>query len=119
MIDDPKTLSSGSAETRLKTLIDDTVTALTSVRETLADLLRAEQRDRRGSIREISAKLKELESALVRAIDTEQKYHDWKSRRDGATDRRGGGRDDDLDLDAVRSQIGCRLARLRECCREG
>lgn len=54
-----------------------------------------------------------LEIALMRAIGLERIIHEWSIETDG----RGGG-DGDLDLDAARDAIGCRLDRLRACCHE-
>ncbi len=111
---DDTTTASGDADRRLHSLFLDCETSLTSVRETLAEMVRDLSDGTGGNIRDISAKHRELETALMRAIETEQKYHDWKAKRDGQK----GHRPDDFDLDAARHQIGCRLARLRECCRE-
>ncbi len=115
MNDDDMTGRVDASDPRLKSLFDDCVITLVSVRETLAVLVRAAREGESGSAREITAKQKELETALMRAIETEQKYHEWKSKREG----RSGAGGDGFDLDAARAQIGCRLARIRECCREG
>lgn len=90
----------------------DAVLLLRSVRATLADLLR-DLVDGAPGLKEVTAKQAELETALKRAFDAEQKYHDWLDRD---RSRLAPG---EIDLDAVRAEIGCRLHRLRSCCADG
>lgn len=96
-------------DTYLAELRADSVLLLTSVRSTLAALLRAVVASG-GPTKEVMTKQLELESALKRAFDAEQKYHDWL---DKSRDRLAPG---EIDLDAIRTEIGCRLHRLRSCC---
>ncbi len=85
---------------------------LVSVRSTLATLLVAVQSGEADGIRDLVTKHKELETALKRIFDTERAFNDWYA------EHTGGGAAGDIDLDDIRQQIGCRLARLRACCRE-
>jgi len=94
----------------MKEHLDDGALLLRSVRHTLAELLRSASAGQGGALREVGGKQSELESALKRVFDAEQKYHDWNAKHSGHA---GPG---EIDLDAVRDQIGCRLARIRECC---
>jgi hypothetical protein len=57
----------------------------------------------------------ELERAVARILEAEQALNEWHDGRDD--DGRGAGTRGDIDFDAVRHEIGCRLSRLRECCR--
>lgn len=88
---------------------EDAVLLLSAVRSTLADLLRAAVAGEAANLREIVAKQAELESALRRVFETEERYHGRNGQR--------GGDAGDIDFDALRAEIGCRLHRLRECCR--
>jgi hypothetical protein len=56
----------------------------------------------------------ELERAVARILEAEKAIHDWLDRTGGT--RGGAGPQGDIDFDAVRYEIGCRLSRLRECC---
>ncbi|PYE85770.1 hypothetical protein [Pseudoroseicyclus aestuarii] len=93
--------------------VEDARALLLSVRSTVADLLAAVAAGEAGALGALVQKQGELESALKRLFETEGKYNDWIGKQTGR------GRDGDIDLAAVRHQIGCRLARLRACCREG
>jgi hypothetical protein len=90
---------------------DDARLLLTKVRRTLADLLRAAADGEGAALGQITLKQSELESALKKVFEAEQRYHEW-------TRNHGGGTADDIDYDAIRHQIGCRLARLRDCCQD-
>ncbi len=57
----------------------------------------------------------DLERAVARIMEAEQTWNDWNNRTGGADGQPAAG--GDIDFDAVRHEIGCRLARLRECCR--
>ncbi|SDE19518.1 hypothetical protein [Limimaricola pyoseonensis] len=92
---------------------EDAWAYLGSVRSTLADLLAEAREADSGSMRETISKISQLESALKTAFETERKFHDWLSKQSG--DLAAG----EIDLDAARHRIGCRLDRLRACCREG
>jgi len=97
---------------------------LTSVRSTLADLLREVREGDGNTLRQLVLTQAELEIALRRAIETEQKFNVWNEKnvatgqaagKSGAGGGAGSG-GGEIDLDAVRYDIGCRLARLRACC---
>lgn len=94
----------------VKEHFDDGVELLSAVRHTLADLLRAVRDGSPAALKEVVNKQSELESALKRVFDAEQKYNDWNAKHSGLA------APGEIDLDAVRDQIGCRLARIRECC---
>lgn len=100
-----------------KKLFDDCMLLLASVRSSLADLLREVQDGNGEAVRQLVTTQSELEIALRRAIETEQKFNVWNEKQSAAAhDAGGAGRDGDIDLDAIRYDIGCRLARLRACC---
>jgi len=94
----------------VKEHFDDGVELLSAVRHTLADLLRAMREGSPGALKDVVTKQIELESALKRVFDAEQKYNDWNAKLSGLA------APGEIDLDAVRHQIGCRLARIRDCC---
>lgn len=89
----------------------DALMLLRAVRVTLADLLRDLLDGGDSSLKDLTAKQAELESALKRAFEAEAKWNDWQGKR-------GEGAGSEIDLDAVREEIACRLARLRTCCEE-
>jgi Skp family chaperone for outer membrane proteins len=93
----------------------DALTLLRSVRRTLSDLLTRVEDGETGLLKEVGLKQAELESALKRAFEAEEKYNAWAEKQGARTALPAG----HLDLDAVRHDIACRLARLRECCQEG
>ncbi len=103
-----------------KKLFDDCMLLLASVRSSLADLLREVREGNGDTLRQLVLTQAELEIALRRAIETEQRFNVWNEKnavtaKDAAKGgTRAGG--DEIDLDAVRYDIGCRLARLRACC---
>ena len=92
---------------------EDALVLLGSIRSTLADLLRRATDGDLGALAELGKKHAQLEGAVKQAFETEKKYNEWVARQTGTL--RGG----ELDLAEARAQIGCRLARLRACCREG
>lgn len=91
----------------------DAVTLLRSVRETLAALLDRAEAGEEGLFADIAKKQAELESALRRAFEAEERWNDWQARHGGAVRADG-----PLDLAALRDQIACRLNRLADCCGE-
>lgn len=91
----------------------DALLLLRSVRGTLADLLRDLLDGGESSLRDLTGKQAELETALKRAFEAEAKWNEWQDKRG---ERAAGST---LDLAAVREEIACRLARLRACCEEG
>ncbi len=87
---------------------------------TIADLLdqieEAQDRIRRGEVdkkSEAGKVLGELKYWLRAARETELELEAIIRKEEGIGEAYG------LDLDAARSQIGCRLDSLRACCREG
>jgi uncharacterized protein YlxW (UPF0749 family) len=84
---------------------------LSSVRSTLADLLE-DVRDEAAEPKELQKKINDLESALKGAFEVERKFNDWLKRQDGGLVA------GEIDIDDARRRIGCRLDRLRACCRE-
>ncbi len=101
-------------ETDLKKYLKDTIALLTAVhREVAAILVRAREGDT-GAVHELTDRNGELEDALLRVMKAEQKLDEWNDRSTGYGARSRGG---EIDFDAVRHEIGCRLARIRECCR--
>lgn len=103
-----KKQESAQADTELmRQYREDAVLLLRAVRETLADLLRQLiEGEGSGSLRELTTKQAELESALKRVFEAEAKFHDW-------IERIGGTAAGTIDLDAARAEIGRRLDRLR------
>ena len=94
-------------------LYDESLILLSSVRSTLAALLRRVSEGDATALKELVAKQAELEFALKRAFETEQRFNEWKAKHDRSS------WSDDIDFDSVRHEIGCRLARLRSCCEAG
>ncbi|MGR3464300.1 hypothetical protein [Limimaricola sp.] len=91
---------------------DDAWQLLSSVRSTLADMLSELQCDQ-GAPKDLQRKISELEAALKTAFEVERKFNDWIGKQDG------GLADGEIDIEAARRRISCRLDRLRACCREG
>lgn len=91
-------------------LYDESLILLTSVSGTLAALLRRVSEGDATALKELTAKQAELEYALKRAFETEQRFNDWKAKQDRSS------WSDEIDFETVRYDIGCRLARLRSCC---
>ena len=59
-----------------------------------------------------SKEARELVLALKGALEAEQKFNDLYASLHPEPE------DDGFDLEAARLEIGCRIARIRECCRE-
>ena len=89
----------------------DSLTLMRAVRETLADLL--SEASGGGSLRDVGLKQAELETALKRAIEAEAKWDEWQAKQAGEE-----GGDAPVDYVALREDIACRLARLRDCCQD-
>ncbi|ARO14264.1 hypothetical protein BVG79_00912 [Ketogulonicigenium robustum] len=98
---------------RLQRDLRDAMVLVRSVRTSLADMLAELSAGNPGPLREIAPKHSELESALRRAFETEQKFNDWTAKFTGGQDG------ETLDYDAIRDEISCRLARLGPCCDAG
>ncbi len=91
----------------------DALTLLSSVRTTLSHLLSEVADGGAGTLRDVGVKQAELESALKRAFEAEAKYNEWQAKQGGE-----GTGDAEIDLVALRQDIACRLARLRDCCQD-
>jgi len=103
-----------TTEADLNKYLKDTIALLTAVhREVATVLVRAREGDP-AAVHELAARNGELEDALLRVMKAEQKLDEWNDRSTGHGARSRGG---EIDFDAVRHEIGCRLARIRECCR--
>ena len=94
-------------------LHDDSFILLRSIRRSLAHLLRQIETGDVGALKGLMGRTGELEKALRLAIETEVKFTAWKAQYDRALSEH------EIDFEAVRFEIGCRLARIRECCDEG
>ena len=103
-------LTDGALPDDAARLYDESLILLSSVRSTLAGLLRRVSEGDATVLKELVAKQAELEFALKRAFETEQRFNDWKAKHDRSS------WSDEIDFDTVRHEIGCRLARLRSCC---
>lgn len=66
-----------------------------------------------GAIKEAGKLLAEIRNWSKLAMETEARFEERERRRDGIAHGYA------LDLEAARTTIGCRLARLRRCCRDG
>lgn len=91
-----------------------------AVRQTLAHLTRSlrglEDEVMAGdaaSVREASKLLADIRTWSRLAIDTEARFEERRKEQQGIVDGYA------LDLVEARRTIGCRLARLRRCCRQG
>lgn len=91
-----------------------------AVRQTLAHLTRSlrglEDEVMAGdaaAVREASKLLADIRTWSRLAIDTEARFEERRKEQQGIVDGYA------LDLVEARRTIGCRLARLRRCCREG
>ncbi len=102
----------GGDEARLKEF-HDAWKLLVSVRSTLADLLAEAAEGNTTELGEIVKKHGELQTALNRVFEMEKKWNDWHAKQSA------GLRPGDIDFNAVRQELSCRLARLRACCRDG
>ena len=92
----------------------DALKLLRSVRRTLTNLLdRVEAEEDPSLLKDIGLKHSELESALRRAFEAEEKYNAWAARTSGIQNAC------EIDFGALREEIACRLQRLRDCGGEG
>ncbi|NDV00839.1 hypothetical protein [Pseudoroseicyclus tamaricis] len=66
-----------------------------------------------AAAKEIAALGRKLAEALAYAYETERRYNEWVAKQ------AGDGTAGELDLADIRTQVGCRLARLRSCCTGG
>lgn len=66
-----------------------------------------------ASIKEAGKLLAEIRNWSRVAMETEARFEERKKQRAGIVNAYA------LDLDEARTQIGCRLARLRRCCTSG
>ncbi|WP_133065049.1 hypothetical protein [Flavimaricola marinus] len=90
---------------------EDSLILLTSLRDALAALVLDLRNGRLNAIPDIATKQLELEIALKHAFEMERTFNEWQQKENGEPAA------DAVDLDSVRNEIGCRLARLRACCR--
>lgn len=88
---------------------------LAAIARKMALILEKEQADTAQTIVRVARVQIDLERAVARIMEAERAWNDWNNRTGGAGDHPAAG--GDIDFDAVRHEIGCRLARLRECCR--
>lgn len=65
------------------------------------------------AVREAGKLLADIRTWSRLAIETEARFEERRKRQEGIVDGYA------LDLVEARRTIGCRLARLRRCCREG
>ena len=98
----------------IETTFTDALKLLRSVRRTLSDLLERVEAEEPGLLQEVGVKHAELESALRRAFEAEEKYNAWHEKHTGLT----GGPACEIDFDALRAEIACRLQTIRECCQD-
>lgn len=80
-----------------------------SISETLDRILSDLSAGDMSELRDVSAKQKQLENALSSALRLEIEFNDKFGT---------GLAEGEIDFEQVRFDIGCRLARLRRCCRE-
>ena len=106
------TLASGED---IETHFLDALRLLRSVRRTLSELLDRVEGGENGLLKEVGLKHSELESALRRAFEAEEKYNAWHEKTSGLTQAPAC----EIDFDALRAEIACRLQTIRECCQEG
>jgi len=97
-------------ELGLRKYMHDSFALLALVRSGLADLLQQILDGDVGAFKELAEKRGELEKALKRVFEAEDQFNEWYARE---ADQ---GLPGDIDFDAVREEIGCRLARIRKCC---
>lgn len=90
----------------------DSIALLRHVRRTLSDLLDQVESGETSALKDIGLKQSELESALKRAFEAEERYNDWHARNSGVTNAA------EIDFDALRQDLACRLQALRDCCQE-
>jgi hypothetical protein len=88
----------------------DAIDLLRSVRRTLMSLLDRVEDGEEGLLKDVGLKTAELETAIKRAFEAEDRYNDWHARNSGL--RRAA----EIDFGALREEIACRLQRLADCC---
>ena len=99
--------------TALETERDAIAQELRTIREMVAVLRSKVEAGETGTATEAAKALSELRAWLKHAKETEvqiERHRREHAAIDGAYE---------LDLDAARVAVGCRLDRLRQCCREG
>ena len=89
---------------------EDALTLLRHVRRTLSNALDRLESDDAPDLGEIARKQAELETALKRAFEAEERYNDWQAKAHGI--RRAA----EIDFAALREELTCRLNTLRDCC---
>ncbi|SHJ10972.1 hypothetical protein [Wenxinia saemankumensis] len=106
---DPPPVPPGLAD-----LLDESLALLRSVRKSVRRVLDAVE-DETGefTIRDLVQKAGELEQSLRMALQIEIRFNEWRERHDGTYLA-----PDEIDFDAVRADLGCRIARLRQCCQD-
>lgn len=80
-----------------------------SINATLARILADLQAGRLDEVRDLAVKQKQLETAIAQAQKLEAEFNE----RFGTGLESG-----EIDVRRARLEIGCRLARIRRCCRE-
>ena len=88
----------------------DALSLLRSVRRTLSGLLDRVQDDEPGALKEVGIKQAELETALKRAFEAEERYNARHAKNSGVANAC------EIDFDALRQEVACRLARIQDCC---
>lgn len=91
-------------------LFADSLRHLSAVSDVVEHLVHAAGQGDMDAVAELIRRQRELETALMTAMETERRFDEWTKHLGGE-----GSRDGDLDLDSARHEIGCRLARLRTC----
>ncbi|WP_368187646.1 hypothetical protein [Aestuariibius sp. HNIBRBA575] len=92
--------------TDLREEISESLILLSSVRRTLLDLLTRVSEGEADALKGLSKKHSELESAVKAAKDTERRFNEWECKFNGKA------REGEIDFDAIREDIGRRIARL-------
>ncbi len=90
----------------------DAVSLLRSVRRTLTRLLDRVEDGEDGLLKDVGTKTAELETAIKRAFEAEARYNDWHEKHSGMKNAA------EIDFDALRQDLACRLQSLRDCCEE-
>lgn len=88
----------------------DSIALLRSVRRTLSNLIEQVDSGETAALKDIGLKQSELESALRRAFEAEERYNDWHAKNSGLRHAA------EIDFDALRQDLACRLQSLRDCC---
>jgi Skp family chaperone for outer membrane proteins len=88
----------------------DALALLRSVRRTLTNLLDRVEDGEDGLLKDVGLKTAELETALKRAFEAEERYNAWHEKNAGYRNAA------EIDFDALRQELACRLQRLGDCC---